>query len=208
MYPIEDDQRLMDDIWLQNIKLNEIFSESAPQFALNLWVIKIYGVSDPIQLVSATLAYFGGFKIQVDRLCLIRNSEDFGMASWSYVKSFLDSIIPWSTVFIFYLILLSEDCMPAWSVLLGALQAHPIISWTVGIAIHKKHTPKTKSTSRHFTVLSNTLMIISTLIGYTFFFVSTKSTFLDTNFLGIINFLLSDRFNKARIIAFCKRIQF
>ena len=114
VYPIEDEQCIMDDIWLHNVKIMEIFSESFPQLALNLWVMKIYGISDPIQLVSATLAYFGGFKIQVDRLCLIRNSEDFGMASWSYVKSFLDFIIPWSTGFICYLIALSEDCMPAW----------------------------------------------------------------------------------------------
>ena len=162
----------MDDIWLHNVKLVEVFSESFPQLTLNLWVIKIYGISDPIQLVSALLAFIGAFKINADRYCLVRNSEDFGIASWSFVKSFLDLSIPFSTGFIAYLVSLSEDCMPAWFLLVGALLVHPIISGIVGIVNHKKHTPKTKSSSRHFTIRSCTVMIISILIGYTFFIVS------------------------------------
>ena len=198
----------MDDIWLHNVKVVEIFSESFPQFALNIWVIKVYGVSDLIQLLSALLALIGLLKIQVDRLCLIRDGEEFGMASWSYVKSFLDLSIPWLTGFIFNLIGLSEDCMPAWLLLAGPFLAHPIISWISLIFNHKKHTPKTKSSLRHYSVYAYTLQIISIFIGYTFFTVSKKSSFLVTNFLTKLNFLLPDQCDKSRLIGFCKKIQF
>ena len=172
VYPIKDDQRLMDDIWLHNVKLVEVQSESSPQMALNLWVIKIYGISDPIQLLSAVLAYFGVIKIQVDRLCFIRNSENIGMASWSYVKTFLDLIIPFSNGFICYLCALSEDCFPAWLLLVGGLLAHPILFWIVSIVSPKKHTQRTKRSSRHFSVYVYTQVIITILIGYTSFIVS------------------------------------
>ena len=172
MYPIEDDQRLMDDIWLHNVKIAEVSSESCPQMALNLWVIKIYGISDPIQLVSALLAFIGVLKIAVDRLCFIRNGQDIGMVSWSYVKSLLDLIISFLTGFIGYLICLSEDCMPAWVLLMGPLLTHPFLFWIVQIVNHKKHTPKTKSTSRHYSVYACTQMIIGMLRMYTFFIVS------------------------------------
>ena len=198
----------MDDIWLHNVKLYEIFSESGPQLALNLWAIKIYGVSDPIQLVSALLAYFGVFKISVDRLCFIRNSEDFGIASLSYVKSFLDVIIPFSTVFICYLIALSEDCLPAWLLLVGPLLAHPILFQIVTIVNHKKHTQKSKSSSGHFSVYVYTMAIIATFIGYAFFIVSEHQPFFMPNFLSTMNFLLPDRFDKTRVIGFCKRTKF
>ena len=142
----------MDDIWLHNVKMCEIFSESIPQLALNLWVIKIYGISDPIQLLSALLAWIGHLKTSVDRLCFIRNGEDVGMASWNYVKSLFDLIIPFSTGFIGYLIGLSEDSQPAWSLLVAPLLTHPIISWIVSIVSHKRRTPNTKSSSIQFTV--------------------------------------------------------
>ena len=171
MYPIEEEQLLMDDIWLHNVKLYEVISESFPQLALNLWVIKIHGISDPVQLLSAVLAYLSFFKIQVDRYCSLRNSEDFGKASWSWVKSFLVLSIPLSTGFICYLITLSEDCMPAWILLVGALMAHPVRHWIVNHI-------KPKRSSRQHTVSSNTLMIISILGDYSMFLVSKKSTFL------------------------------
>ena len=177
MYPIEDDQCLMDDIWLHNVKMLEVNSESTPQMALNLWVIKIYGISDPIQLLSALLALIGVFKIQVDRYCFIRNGEDFGIASWTYVKSFLDLIMPFLTSFIGYLIGLSEDCIPAWLLLVAALLGHPILF----LIVHKKHTPKTKRSSSHYTVLSNTQMIIGILGSYTFLIVSKNQLFLILN---------------------------
>ena len=209
VYPIDDEQRLMDDIWLHNVKINEVLSESYPQLALNLWVIKIYGVSDPIQLVSAVLAWVGLIKIIADRYCFIRNGQDVGMASWSYLKSFLDLIIPLSTVFIGYLIGLSEDCIPAWLLPVAALLAHPCSIWIVSMINHnRKNTPKTKSSSRHFSVSACTKMIIAVLMGYTFFIVSKKSPFLDSNFLNIMNFLLPDQFDKTNVIGFCKRIQF
>ena len=198
----------MDDIWLHNVKIAEVSSESCPQMALNLWVIKIYGISDPIQLVSALLAFIGVLKIAVDRLCFIRNGQDIGMVSWIYVKSFLESIIPFSTGIIACLISLSEDCQPAWLVLMGPLLFHPIIFWIVVIVAPKKHTPKTKSSSRHIYVYSCTQMFITTLMCYTMFIVSKKSTFLDSNFSTKLNFLLPDRCDMARIIGFCKRIQF
>ena len=182
VYPIEDDQCLMDDIWLHNVKITEVLSESLPQFALNLWVMKIYGISDPIQVMSAILAYLGFFKINADRLCFTRNGQDIGMASWSYVKSFLDLIIPLSTGFIGCLVSLSEDSQPAWLLLVGQILAHPILLWIVQIVNRKKHIPKTKSSSRHFTVYVCTQIVIGMHIWYIFFIVSKKSTILDTNF--------------------------
>ena len=125
----------MDDIWLHNVKLVEVDSESFPQLALNLWVLKVYGVSDPIQLLSAILAFLGFFKISVDRLCFIRNGLDTGIASWNYIKSFLDLIIPFSTAFIFYLCLLSEDCITAWLLLGGPLLAHPVLALAICLLI-------------------------------------------------------------------------
>ena len=182
VYPIEDEQRSMDDIWLHHVKMNEVCSESFPQSALNLWVLKIYGISDPIQIVSALLACFGLFKILVDRYFFIRNGQDIGIASWSYIKSFLDLIIPYLTGFIGYLIALSEDCMPAWSLLVAAVLAHPILYWIVRIVNHTKHTPKTKSSSRHSTVYVNTQTIIAILIWYTFFIVSKNQPSLIPTF--------------------------
>ena len=176
VYPIEDEQCLMDDIWLHNVKLMEVSSESYPQMALNLWVIKIYGVSDPIQLVSAILAFLGLVKIQVDRLCFIRNNEDFGMASWTYAKSFLDWIIPFSTAFIEHLMSLSADCIPSWILLIGPSLSHPILFWISSLVYQKKHTPKTKSSTRHFSVSGYTMVMIILFIGYTFFIVSKKNT--------------------------------
>ena len=172
VYPIEGDQRLMDDIWLHEVKSMEVLSESYPQMALNLWVIKIYGVSDPIQLVSAVLAWVGLIKIVADRYCFIRNGQDIGMASWGFVQSFLDLIGPLLSGFFGYLISLSEDCMPAWVLLMGPLLTHPFLFWIVQIVNHKKHTPKTKSTSRHYSVYACTQMIIGMLRMYTFFIVS------------------------------------
>ena len=169
VYPIEDDQCLMDDIWLHNVKITEVLSESLPQFSLNLWVIKIYGISDPIQVMSAILAYLGVAKIQVDRFCFIRNDEDVGMASWNYVKSFLDLIIPYSTGFICQLIALSEDCLPAWTLIGGALLAHPIIFWIVN---YRKDAPKTKSSSRHYSVYMYKFVILSIFTCYPFLIVS------------------------------------
>ena len=153
----------MDDIWLHNLKLVEVLSESYAQMALNLWVIKTYGMSDPIQLLSFLLAYFGLIKIHADRYCFIRNGEDFGMASWSYINSFLDLIIPYLTGFIRCLIGLSEDCIPAWLLLGVSLQIHPILSWIVS-TFRKKHISNTNISSRHFTVRAYTLMIISIFV--------------------------------------------
>ena len=172
----------MDDIWLHNVKINEINSESLPQFSLNLWVIKIYGISDPIQVMSAILANLGFFKINADRLCFTRNGQDIGMASWGFVQSFLDLIGPLLSGFFGYLISLSEDCMPAWVLLMGPLLTHPFLFWIVQIVNHKKHSPKTKSSSRHFTVYVCTQIVIGMHIWYIFFIVSKKSTILDTNF--------------------------
>ena len=181
VYPIEDEKYLLDDIWLHSVKLYEFMSESMPQLALNLWVIKIYGISDPIQLLSFFLAWFGLIKIQADRYCFIRNSEDLGIGSWNFVKSFLDVSIPVSSAFICFLLCLSEDCMPAWFLLIASLAAHPIQRWIGPLCqkfTFKKAkdiaSPNAKSTSRHSTIQLNVKMIVSIPIAYIVLTVSKK----------------------------------
>ena len=158
----------MDDIWLHNVKINEVLSESYPQLGLNLWVIKIYGISDPIQILSAFLTWFGLGKTLADTYCVIRNGKGLGKASWIYVKTLFDVSIPTITTITSYVLVLSEDCMPAWFLLLASLGAHPVLRWIVyRKSLHKDEViTEAKSGSRHATVEFNTTLIILILLGH------------------------------------------
>ena len=184
-YPIEDEKCLMDDIWLHSVKFYEVSSESQPQMALNLWVIKIYGISDPIQLLGVLTAWFGLIKVQADRYSLIRNRENFETASWSLAKSFFDVSIPVSSTFIGLLMHLSEDCTPAWFLLVASLAAHPLMRWIVYGKLKYKEAqengvvPKAKNSSRHSTVGLNAVVLFSTPLSYSVLAVSKRSTVSD-----------------------------
>lgn len=191
---MEDEQHLSNDIWLHSVKLYECLSESMPQLALNLWVIKVYGISDPIQLLSALTAWFGLIKVQADRYCFIRNRENSEMASWSFAKSFFDVSIPVSSAFISFIMILSEDCLPAWVLLVGSLNAHPLLRWIVYHSFKNKEAkdvvvPKAKNSSRHSTVHLNTTVMASLPISYIALAVSKKLTFSDINCLLRMSFL-------------------
>ena len=159
-----------------------------PQMALNLWVVKIYGISDPIQLLSTILAYLGFSKIVADRLCFIRNGADLGMASWSFVKTFFDGSIPIYTGLIGLLLALSENCMPAWTLLLGSLGCHPTLILLGHRKIFSKKTKDVvsskakKSSSKHYTDDFNKTIAFLQLLLYILLMVSKILFFSDMNF--------------------------
>ena len=69
------------------IKGLEVFSESAPQLLLNLWIIKQYGVTDPIQIICAILSYVSLYKTLAERVSFIINGQDLGIFSMTFLKS-------------------------------------------------------------------------------------------------------------------------
>ena len=161
------------------IKHAELNSEAIPQLALNLWVIKQFGVKDPIQIISAILSWIGALKHYSDRTSFIRNGEDLGIASWSFAKALVNLIIPSMTQFIALMLYLCEPCIPLWWTLWSFLFAHPTMGWLMANNFKIFHS---KLKCSHKLVLDVgslnifgyccILMVESIIIYYVFFVVS------------------------------------
>ena len=102
----------------------EVFTESVPQLSLNLWTIKQYGVTDPIQVISAILSYFSLLKTLAERVALIINGQDLGILSMTFLKSIANLSIVFFSNLINLVFIMSEDAIPAWYILPISLGSH------------------------------------------------------------------------------------
>ena len=62
----------MDNHYISNLKFINPATETGFQYFLNAWVLKSYGVEDPIQLISLGLSYTCLWKALVDRVVFKR----------------------------------------------------------------------------------------------------------------------------------------
>ena len=113
------------------IKSLEAFTESAPQLALNLWIIKQYGVTDPIQVISAILSFVSLCKTFVDRASFSINGQDLGILSKTFLKSVANWIVTILSALILLLFVMSEDVIPPWCLLLMSFGTHPVQGWII-----------------------------------------------------------------------------
>ena len=111
------------------IKGLEVFSESAPQLLLNLWIIKQYGVTDPIQVISAILSCVSRYKTIAERISFIINGQDLGILSMTFLKSIANLIVVFFSNLIFLVYVMSEDTIPAWYIFAFSLGDHPVLAW-------------------------------------------------------------------------------
>ena len=108
-----EEESLMNDIFLNNVKTHEALSESTIQLALNGLIMNEYEVKDRLQLYSAIISMISMFKCMVDRYSFIRNGQDLGMISFEFIKAVLYLTPPLASVFIFELISWSNNQFPS-----------------------------------------------------------------------------------------------
>ena len=116
---------------MHEIKNLEVFTESVPQLSLNLWIIKQYGVTDPIQVISAILSYVSLYKTLAERVSFIINGKDLGIFSMTFLKSIANLSVMFFSLLIILLFVMSEDAIPPWYLLPISLGSHSGLAWII-----------------------------------------------------------------------------
>ena len=171
MYPIED-ITTKHDIFVHTVKTIEVVSESLPQLAMNLWIIKNYGITDNIQIMSGVLSIITFFKSLADKMSFIIHGKDVGILSMTFLKCWADLLIAFISVCTLSLHILSDDNIPPWLILVTFLLAHPVVAWITNPKIMCFKLAKPENGKNHYTSNDNILCIIVVCLIYTFRVVS------------------------------------
>ena len=128
----EQVEELINDIYLSNVKTFESLSESTLQLGFNGYVMKEFGVKDPlVQFGSASLSMLSIFRSMAARYAFIQYNKDPGF-SRNFFKALAILFFPTSTLFIFQLLSWTDKSMMS---LLGMCQMiafHPILLTFIG----------------------------------------------------------------------------
>ena len=108
----QSEDSLKNDIFINNVKTNEVLSEATIQLALNGMVMSEFGISDKIQVISAMLSMFSIFKCLVDRYAFIRLGKDNGLFSFEFYKAIFDLFPLLASLFMLELLAWSDDTVP------------------------------------------------------------------------------------------------
>lgn len=134
---LSEEETLMHEIYLSNVKTIETMSEATIQLALNGMVMKEFGlefeelcgIKYSIQAISAALSMISIYKCLVDRFSFIRNDGDKGPVSKEFLKAMGDLAIPILTIFSVMLFTWSDTTMTPELSFVIMMFLHPMMAF-------------------------------------------------------------------------------
>lgn len=137
-FVVTEQENLMRDIYLSNVKTIETMSEATLQLALNGMVMKEfgieyeewYGIEYSIQVISAALSIISIYKCLADRFSFINNGKDLGPVSKDFLKGMVDLAIPILTYFLLMIVTWSAPRIPSEYSLTLVIIIHPIVAFS------------------------------------------------------------------------------
>ena len=110
---------LLEDVYLQNIKFYEGWTESLFQIMLNAAAMSDLGIESPIQYFSFTLSFATLTKCIADRISYLKHNRDLKLFSIRYLIDLLEGIIMFQLCFLGYVFqtLTNDEKIPSWMAL-------------------------------------------------------------------------------------------